>query len=681
MLRKVFRGSGATLLIVAMQEAFAATVPFFFLTSLVSVTRFLTVHFGLQLPFIDSQQLRQLQDVLYRFSSFMAVATIAYFYARRINTSPMISTVLSITVLVTYLNLQGHNKEVVLPYGFAPVTLVVPVVSTYLLKLLSPYFILRMPADNGKRHIYRHLNYLFVFLVAYALAVGSLRIVGINLMPRLGQMFSHGLLRLSENSLLALYDFLTPLFWFLGVHGSRIVNSLMGKEILNVLVAPNLTFSEFNRLFVVLGGAGIGLSLLLAILLKVKDRSLRYVAYISAPFVIFNINTLLIYAVVVLNRCLLFPFVVLPLVNFSAGFLFINSLGIEFANYYIPWNTPPFLNGYLKTGGDWRLVAFQIALVAFDTAVYSYFIRRYLQVHSIEAPFRRLKNKLSLLGELERWGGLNAFVAHARVIKAQAKLDTLLQDLQEENLAVYYQPVLPLTEGDSPGLEALLRYPQESETRAPSFLGLVEDAGMATLIDIWVCKKVRQDLDEMVKSGLSPLVRINLHPDTLLNDEAINVIINTFGDYRVAFEMVERGFLTDAKTKENMQKLKDAGFTVAIDDFGTGYSSLDTIVKNHFYEIKLDRGLVAEVGSDNGRLVGEKIVELCHGIGTRVVAEGVETAEQLERLCEIGVDCVQGFYYAPAMPLGQAIGYLRRWRGKVCDDPASGSGEESTGAA
>jgi len=664
---KIFRSNGATMLILALQEAFAATVPFFFLTSLVSLARFLSDNLGLQLLFIDTQQLWQLQDALYRFSSFMAVATIAYFYARRINTSPMVATVLSITVLVTYLDLQSPEQSVVLPYGFAPVTLIVPIIATYLLKLLAPYFVLQMPEDDGKRHIFRHLNYLFAFVVAYSLAVGLLRLLGAKLAPQLNLLFNNGLLRLPESVLLAVYDFLAPLFWFLGIHGQRIVNSLMGRAILQLPVAPNLTFAEFNRLFVVLGGAGVGLGLLLALLLKAKDRSLRYVAYISAPFVAFNINTLLIYAVVVLNRCLLFPFVVLPLINFSAGYLFINIINIEFSNYYIPWNTPPFLNGYLKTNGDWRLVVFQAVLIAIDTAVYYYFIQRYLRVQSTETHFKRLKNNLSLLGELESGEGLNAFAAHAKVIKAHAKLDQLLQDLHEENLSVFYQPVLPLTNKGGIGLEALLRYRKEDKSRAPGFLELVEDAGMAPLVDIWVCKKVKQDLERLRQHEPAPLIRINLHPDTLLNDKAVSVIISTFRGDRVAFEIVERSFLAGQKALANMQRLKRAGFAISIDDFGSGYSSLETIIKHQFYDLKLDRGLIAEITGDKGRLVIQKIVEICHGINTRVVAEGVETAEQLLRLCEISVDCAQGFYFAPAMPLAKAAAYLRNWQGPGCE--------------
>jgi len=655
---RMLRGKGATLLIVALQEAFAATVPFFFLTSLVSLTRFLVGQYHLQIYVLDGQQLWQLQNALYRFSSFMAVATIAYFYARRISASPMVSTVLSITALVTYLALRSPEDTITFPYGFAPVTLVVPVLATYLLKLFSPRLTLQLPEDGGKGHIYRHLNYLFVFVFAYAATTILLLLGGNHLAPGLARLFSGGLLHVPENTLLALYDFLVPLFWFLGIHGPRVVNSLMGTAILDVPIVPNLSFAEFNRLFVVLGGSGIGLSMLLALLLHAKNRTMRYIALVSAPFVIFNINTLIIYAIVVFNRYLLFPFVMLPLLNFSAAYVFIHTAGIKFTDHYIPWNTPAFLNGYLKTGGDWRLVAFQMLLVAANTAVYYYFISWYLRVQSTEKHFRRLKSSLRLLGELEGKGGLNAFVAHTKVIKAHAKLDQLLQGLREESLAVYYQPVLPMTGEKRAGLESLLRYREESETRAPSFLGLVEDAGMAPLIDIWVCKKVQQDLERLRELRQPPPVRINLHPDTLVNDEAVTVIIQTLRGYEVIFEIVEKSFLAGHRALVNLHRLNEVGFHISIDDFGTGYSSLDTIVRHQFYELKMDRGLVSEIGNSKGRLVSRKIVEICHGIGTQVVAEGVEERRQLAHLCEIGVDYSQGFLFAPAMPLEQALVYL-----------------------
>jgi len=667
-MKRIFASKQAALLIVTLQEAFTATVPFFLLTSILSSLQFIFAYFNIHFFSLSGYHLHQLQQSFHHFSSFVATATIAYFFARRINTSPIIATVLSIATLITCLGLGGPFPLILIPYGFAPVTLINPIVAVYLFKLFEPKLSLSLPVTGGKKHIYRHINYIFVFLAAYTATVALFELTGIffsNYM--LGSLAILPQL-LPQTVFFFFRDLLVQLFWFLGIHGDRVVNTLIGKDILEAQIFPNLTLIEFNRLFVVIGGAGVGLSLLLALLLKLRDRSLRFIAYISAPFVIFNINTLLIYTVVVLNRCFFIPFIILPLFNFVVAYIFLKLINISFSDYYIVWNTPVFLDGYLKTGGDWRIPVFQAFLVAVDTLVYVYFVQRYMRVQSTETQLQRLEHNLRLTEELRSKEGINAFVAHTKVIEAHAKLEALLQDITDENLFVYYQPIVPTKTGAAMGLEALLRYKKGGQIRGPEFLQLVEDAGLAPLVDIWVCRRVKKDLEQMRVKKDVPRMSINLHPDTFLSDEAVSLIIKTLRGEDVSFEIVERSFLAGEASLNNLRRLQEGGFNITIDDFGAGYSSLETIIKHRFFELKLDRSLVETMDTERGRLVCESIVNICHQIGTQVVAEGVETKEQLLQVCAIGADGAQGYYLAPALPLEQALDYLSEHGGPICKE-------------
>ncbi|WP_293173854.1 EAL domain-containing protein [Oceanithermus sp.] len=655
-----------TLLIVALQEAFTATVPFFLLTSLVSVLRFLFAYFNLEILSVDAYRIWGLQQTLYRFSSFVATATIAYFLARRLNTSPLIATVLSIATLVTYLGVENPYPLLGLPYGFAPIALINPVVAVLFFKLFEPWLSLPLPEVGGRKHIYRHINHLFVYLAAYAATVVLFTVARFAYSNYAVVFLNHLVLNPPEVLRFAARDLFTQVFWFLGIHGSRTANSIFGKQLLDLQMFPNLTFAEFNRLFVVIGGAGVGLGLLLALWIRMRDRPLRLITYLSTPFVIFNINTLLIYAVVVLNRCLFLPFVGLPLLNFALAYAFLNLVEITFSDYYIVWNVPVFFDGYLKSGGDWRVLGFQGFLLALDTLVYLYFVDRYVRVQSTTTHLERLKLNLGLRSEITSQEGLQAFEAHQRVMHAHARLDAVVQDLKEENLTVYYQPKLPREPGGEPGLEALLRHRKDGRVRGPDFLGLIEDAGLAYLIDLWVCRRVKHDLEQMHAQGWTPRVSINLHPDTFLNDEAVTTIVRTLKGEDVIFEIVERSFFAGATALRNLQRLKEAGFAISIDDFGVGFSSLETIIHHDFYELKLDRSLTVTLKSERGYLVCQNIVEICHGIGSHVVAEGVEEPEQLERLCAMGVDYVQGYLFAPALPLDEALAYLNDHSSSVC---------------
>jgi len=661
-MKRVFTNKKVALFIMSLQEAFTATVPFFVLASTIALFHFIFnlyhLSFRIGTVVVNSYQIWQLQDTFYRFSSFVATATIAYFFAKRVNTSPIISTTLAIATLITYLELADRRSSIVLPYGLAPVTLVNPIVSAYLLKLFSRYLLLPLPAAEGKLHIYRYLKYLLAFLVAYATTVVLFKLTADTLGVRLGSLVRTATQSLPQVLVFAIRDLLSQVLWFIGIHGDRVVNALFGKGLLELEMFPNLSFGEFNRLFVVLGGSGAGLGLLLALLLRAREHSLRLITWISAPFVVFNINTLLIYAVVVLNRYLLLPFVGLPLLNFALGYAFLKLVNVQFSEYYVMWNTPALLDGYLKTGGNWVVPGFQALLIAMNTAVYCRFIGRYLQIQSTETHLHRLEKNLGLLEELQSHEGLNAFVARQRVMEAHARLDEVLRDLNEENLSVYYQPKIPLSPGEEPGLEALLRCSKNGRVVNPEFLEVIEEAGMAFLIDIWVSRRVKEDLGRLRAGGFRGDVSINLHPDTFLSNDAITRITSTLEGERVVFEIVERSFFAGETALKNLRRLKERGFDISIDDFGSGYSSLETIIRYQFYELKLDRSLTETVTDERGYLVCKNIVDICHQVDSKIVAEGVETKEQLERLCSMGSDFVQGFYLAPAMPLEEALEYV-----------------------
>jgi cellobiose-specific phosphotransferase system component IIC len=177
-----------------------------------------------------------------------------------------------------------------MPYGFNVNILIMPILSTFLLKIFYPIFSLKIAKDDGNYHIYSLFKYIF----------------------------------------------------------------------------ENLTYGEFNRLFVLLGGAGIGLALLVSLFLYSKDKSIRTIVNISIPFSIFNINTLLIYAVVVFNRYLLLPFLLLPLANLIIAYIVLNIFTVDFTNYYVVWTTPTFIDSYLKTNGDLFVVYLQAYLLFFD---------------------------------------------------------------------------------------------------------------------------------------------------------------------------------------------------------------------------------------------------------------------------------------------------------------------------
>jgi len=636
------------LTITTLQEAFSAIIPFFLLNSMIMLFYFLLRYLNTSVLGIDAKSLGMLVQTLNTFSSLVASIAIAYFFAIRFKVSEIIAVTLSVATFTTILLIESSTIPVELPYGFTPASLFNPIVSTWFLAYFFPKLSLNIPLQDENRHIYKLFNYLFVFAAAYIATVGLYFIID-SIMDSLIDQFNQIHLNLPPVITLALRDLTIQLFWFFGIHGEHTVNALFGKTILDVMMLPNLTYGEFNRLFVVIGGAGIGLGLWIALYLYAKEGMIRVITKISLPFVLFNINTLLTYAVVVLNRFFLIPFLILPIFNLFIAYLLLQWIPCHFTSYYITWITPVFFDSYLKTDGNMAVLLLQAILLLLDTLIYIYFTKRFIQSQSHLSHKETLEDNLDIPNELRSKEHVHAFHAHKKIIEANVKVAEIIQLLTHHKLHVYYQPKIDIAQQECRDFEALLRLEQEGEMKGPHFLPTLETAGLAPVIDIWVCRQVKEHLSRWHDDRFYPHISINLHPDTIKSKDAISKIIHILKGYDISFEIIERTFLFGEKAEKNIKALQKQGFALVIDDFGAGYSSLETITKHTIKELKLDKSLIDIIEDRKGFLVCKHTINLCHEMGCSIVAEGVETRTQLDILKRINVDFVQGYYFSKAI--------------------------------
>ncbi len=640
--------------VIALQESFAAIVPFVLFSSLVTLVYFLGLYLGVSPVMPEWVELKLLMDVLNGFSSVAIVISITYFLARRGRVSEVIAVLLSLMTFLSIVWMDGGGYPLKLPHGFTLETILVPILSVLALHLLHPRFSLSLPLDNESRHVFQLINYLFSFIFAYVFTLAFF--FAFDAVKEQNLFDLEAWLSLFPDVIrFTLRDLFVQASWFFGIHGSHMANALLGKETLRHEIIPGLSFSEYNRLFVALGGAGIGWALLISMLIHARNKTHKALAYISIPFVLFNVNTLLIYAVIVFNRRLLVPFILLPMCNFLAGYVFLKSVPIHFGEGYFPWMMPSPLYAYFKSGGDLRLISFLLLLLAFDVWVYSHYLKRFFQSQQIRNHASSLEENLHVQKGLYAEQGVHAFARRKEEVEANSQLQCLLPDLTEEKLFIYYQPLVHIDDHSCHKYEALIRFRQDDGSiSGPFFLGCVETAGLAPIFDVWVSRRVRDDLDRWKTEGYYPDISINLHPDTLVDPKAIRTIMSNLKDYNITFEVLERSFIRGKESLVNLEKLQSKGFAIAIDDFGIGYSNLETLTRHEVQLIKIDRALIGSVEERNGYLVCRKIVELCHEIGYLVVAEGVETETQYTRVTELGVDFVQGYYFTPALPFDKA---------------------------
>jgi diguanylate cyclase (GGDEF)-like protein len=226
-----------------------------------------------------------------------------------------------------------------------------------------------------------------------------------------------------------------------------------------------------------------------------------------------------------------------------------------------------------------------------------------------------------------------------------------------------YQPKISLATNRIVGVEALLRWehPERGLLAPGDFIAAAERSGVIVPIGAWVLSEsLRQAAVWQQAYPTTPLrIAVNVSARQFRTELA-----STIGDSvdevgispsTVCLEMTETMLMEDIEsTIEILDELKALGLTVSIDDFGTGYSSLEYLHRMPIDEVKIDQSFVAGLGSDavNSAIVAS-VVSLAHAMNLEVVAEGVETREQLERLRTLGCDFAQGYFIARPMPASE----------------------------
>jgi EAL domain-containing protein (putative c-di-GMP-specific phosphodiesterase class I) len=261
---------------------------------------------------------------------------------------------------------------------------------------------------------------------------------------------------------------------------------------------------------------------------------------------------------------------------------------------------------------------------------------------------------------------------HGRAMERLQLENDLRVALERGELTVYYQPKVELRSGKVVGVEALLRWrhPEYGLLYPRDFMPLAEQTELVVPIGRWVlletCRQVR-GWQERRPSDIPPLLAcVNLSvPQLRQTDFALEVLGETgLEPGNLILEITEYAVMEDAQSAMGaLEKLKGSGIKLAIDDFGTGYSSLSYLRRLPVDFLKIDRSFVERLGEDSkdAEIVSGTIA-LAHTLELRAIAEGVETASQLERLREMGCDMAQGNYFSEPLDSADAERYLERDR-------------------
>lgn len=236
--------------------------------------------------------------------------------------------------------------------------------------------------------------------------------------------------------------------------------------------------------------------------------------------------------------------------------------------------------------------------------------------------------------------------------------NSLRKALEREEFFLHYQPKIDMHSGTIAGVEALIRWRQEDgEIISPNeFIPLAEDTGLIVEIGGWVLKKACADIKKLLDRGYRITLSVNISPRQFrqenLPEKVAQVLEETgFPPEALLLEITE-GTVMDSEEKSLLilNELKDMGIGLSIDDFGTGYSSLYYLKQLPIKELKIDRKFVRDIPKDEDDLaITSAIISMAKSLKLQVVAEGVESEEQMKVLRKRRCDQVQGFLFSKAI--------------------------------
>ena len=234
--------------------------------------------------------------------------------------------------------------------------------------------------------------------------------------------------------------------------------------------------------------------------------------------------------------------------------------------------------------------------------------------------------------------------------------------IEREEFELHFQPWVDVPAARVTGLEALVRWRRDGKLVPPGdFIPLAEDTGLIIPIGEWVLRKAASSLAQWRRDGLAlDCVAINIptvhfERDSLLSAVRAALARHQLGARSLELELTETCMVRDfERTLPRLEALIEAGATLSIDDFGTGYSSLAYLTRLPISKLKVDRAFVDQLGvSRQGEAVCRAIVALGQSLGVQVLAEGVETPEQVKALLSLGCRTMQGFLFSRPVPFDQ----------------------------
>ena len=466
-----------------------------------------------------------------------------------------------------------------------------------------------------------------------------------------------------------LFTLLISIMWWFGIHGNNVLNQV-SMDMFAPIIPGEIVSKSFIDTFVIMGGTGCLIGLLLAMMIFGKRSSTRKLTRMAFIPCVFNVSELLVFGFpVIYNPMMLIPLILSPALCYTAAFLLTKVGFMPEVTTFVQWTTPPLLSGYMATGSV-RGIIVQVLNIIISTACYAPFV--VLNEKKAMNEFSSAMDELvAVLKKSEETTEEVVLTEYEGNVGRLAKL--LVSDLQdslyassveetevsvESPLKMKYQPQYDNT-GKCIGAEALLRWEHVrfGAVYPPLVIRLAKESGDLYNLETFIIEKsVRDSADFRNVYDESFKLSVNVTVTTLYDERFISFLQSIAEKYmlrtgNICIEITEETELvTTEETGELIRRIRNYGYTFALDDFSMGHTSLQYLQHNQFDLVKLDGNLVKSLlTNERTKEIISSIVYLSHSLDFKVLAEYVETEEQKNALEEVGCLLYQGYLYSPAV--------------------------------
>lgn len=298
-------------------------------------------------------------------------------------------------------------------------------------------------------------------------------------------------------------------------------------------------------------------------------------------------------------------------------------------------------------------------------------------VEDKEMELRQMEDRAAMA----RKAAKNSIVTNILFYKEQFKESLYNRKFIEENMQtaiterqfmMYLQPKYSIAKNEIIGAEALVRWkhPERGMIFPDQFIPIIEENGFIRKVDYYIWEEACRFIKKCEELSITTCpISVNVSRMHLGDDECIKVLsdlIRNTGIPKKLLELEITETVDDQQVSMKAFQLKEEGYTLLMDDFGSGYSSLNILLETPFDVIKLDKKFIENMMlSGKGRMILEQVASMSEKLGLGLLAEGVETKEQVDLLQSIGCDQVQGYYYAKPMPQEDFFELLKKQNSAV----------------